>query len=209
MDDASHSITSTTLLGRLRCAPADEAAWREFVDRYGPKIYGWCRKWQLQPADAEDVTQNVLVRLASRLRTFVYDPAQSFRGWLKTLTWHVLSDYMSARRRPGQGSGDPDVARELESIAARDDLMQQLAEDFDREMLEEAQARVQARVGPRRWQAFCLTAYDGLSGAEVARRLDMKVITVFTAKSKVLKLLQKEIRKLEGPDKADEREPSP
>jgi RNA polymerase sigma-70 factor (ECF subfamily) len=204
MDDAFHSLTSSTLLGRLRGAPADQAAWREFVERYGPKIYGWCRKWRLQQADAEDVTQNVLVRLASRLRTFVYDPDQSFRGWLKTVTWHALSDYLSARQRPGQGSGDPDVARELESIAARDDLMQQLAADFDHELLEEAQARVQARVGPGRWQAFCLTAYEGLSGAEVARRLDMNVITVFTAKSKVLKMLQKEIRKLEGPDSARE-----
>jgi RNA polymerase sigma-70 factor (ECF subfamily) len=203
VDKVSHSLTSSTLLGRLRCAPADQAAWQEFVDRYGPKIYGWCRKWRLQQADAEDVTQNVLVRLANRLRTFVYDPDQSFRGWLKTLTWHALSDYMSARQRPGQGSGDPDVARELESIAAREDLVQQLAADFDRELLEEAQARVQAQVGTRRWQAFCLTAYEGLSGAEVASRLDMKVVTVFTAKSKVLKLLQKEIRKLEGPSEDD------
>jgi RNA polymerase sigma-70 factor (ECF subfamily) len=204
MDDVSHSLTSSTLLGRLRTAPADQAAWQEFVDRYGPKIYGWCRKWRLQPADAEDVTQNVLVRLASRLRTFVYDSSKSFRGWLKTVTWHALSDYMSERQRPGQRSSDPDVVRELESVAARADLMQQLAEDFDRELLEEAQARVQARVGPRRWQVFCLTAYDGLSGAEVARRLDMNVITVFSAKSKVLKMLQKEIQQLEGP--ADARD---
>ena len=209
MDDALHSLTSTTLLGRLRCVPADEAAWGEFVERYGPKIYGWCRKWKLQQADAEDITQNVLVRLASRLRTFDYDPGKSFRGWLKTLTWHAVSDYVSSQRRPGQGSGDPNVVRELESVAARADLMQQLAEVFDREMLEEAQARVQARVGPRQWQAFRLTAYEGLSGAEVAHRLDMNVITVFTAKSKVLKLLQKEIRKLEGPDNDDEGNSEP
>jgi RNA polymerase sigma-70 factor (ECF subfamily) len=205
MDDASHSSTSTTLLGRLRCTPADQAAWQEFVERYGPKIYGWCRKWRLQQADAEDVTQNVLVRLAGRLQTFTYDPAQRFRGWLKTLTWHALSDYMSARRRAGQGSGDPEIFRELESVAARADLMEQLHADFDHELLEEAQARVQAQVGPRRWQAFCLTAYQGLSGAQVASRLGMNVVTVFTVKSKVLKLLQKEVRKLEGPDNADER----
>jgi RNA polymerase sigma-70 factor (ECF subfamily) len=144
-----------------------------------------------------------LVRLAALLQTFVYDPARSFRGWLKTLTWHALSDYLSARRRPGQGSGGPDVMAELESIAARTDLVQQLADNFDQELREEAQARVQARVGPRRWLALCLTAYEGLSGAEAARRLDMNVITVFTAKSKVLKLLQKEIRKLDGPADPD------
>ena len=42
MDSAPEAPTSTTLLGRLRHAPADQAAWSEFVDRYGPKIYRWC-----------------------------------------------------------------------------------------------------------------------------------------------------------------------
>jgi RNA polymerase sigma-70 factor (ECF subfamily) len=93
---------------------------------------------------------------------------------------------------------------QLERVAARADLMQHLAAEFDRELLEEAQARVQAQVGPRRWQAFCLTAYEGLSGAEVAERLAMKVVTVFAVKSKVLKLLQKEVQKLERSDNADD-----
>ena len=33
-----------------------------------------------QEADAKDVTQMVLVRLAERMRTFAYDPSKSFRG---------------------------------------------------------------------------------------------------------------------------------
>jgi hypothetical protein len=40
----SDSRTSITLLGRLRQAPAEQAAWSEFVERYGRKIYGWCRR---------------------------------------------------------------------------------------------------------------------------------------------------------------------
>jgi WD40 repeat protein len=55
--------TSPTLLGRLRRSPADQAAWAEFVDRYGPRIYAWCRHWGLQEADAQDVAQAVLHRL--------------------------------------------------------------------------------------------------------------------------------------------------
>src|SRR5437762_7758750 len=80
---ASPSRTSPTLLGRLRTDPADQAAWGEFVARYGPKIYGWCRQWNLQETDAQDVTQNVLFRLLRRLQAFEYDPARSFRGWLR------------------------------------------------------------------------------------------------------------------------------
>ena len=38
------------------------------------KIYSWCRAWRLQDADAQDVTQAVLAKLAVRLRRFAYDP---------------------------------------------------------------------------------------------------------------------------------------
>jgi DNA-directed RNA polymerase specialized sigma24 family protein len=69
--------TSPTLLGRLGHAPADQAAWAEFADRYGRKIYGWCRQWGLQEADAEDVTQQVLLKLADKMRTFILHAARS------------------------------------------------------------------------------------------------------------------------------------
>jgi RNA polymerase sigma-70 factor (ECF subfamily) len=199
MSHDAQSITSITLLGRLQGATPDEMAWREFVNRYGPKIQGWCRKRQLQEADAEDLTQTVLTKLVSRLRTFRYDPSQSFRAWLKTVTLHALADFAAQRHRPGQGSGDPRTLEYLASQEARQDFLAELADEFDRELLEEAKARVQLRVGPAKWQAFCLTAFESLSGEEAARRLGMKVITVYTAKSKVLKLLQEEVTRLECP----------
>ena len=45
--------TSPTLLGRLRRDPKDQAAWSEFVARYGPRIRRWCHGWGLQEADAQ------------------------------------------------------------------------------------------------------------------------------------------------------------
>jgi RNA polymerase sigma-70 factor (ECF subfamily) len=72
MSSESGLRTSPSLLGRLRAAPADEAAWAEFVERYGRVIYDWCRRQRLQEADAEDVTQGVLTKLAVRMRTFRY-----------------------------------------------------------------------------------------------------------------------------------------
>jgi RNA polymerase sigma-70 factor (ECF subfamily) len=70
MEGASGSKTSVTLLGRLRQYPTDQAAWADFVERYGRKIYGWCRHWDLQKADAEDVTQTVLLLLTQKMSTF-------------------------------------------------------------------------------------------------------------------------------------------
>ena len=66
--------TRVTLLERLRHDPANQAAWNEFVGQYGPTLYRWCRGLGLQEADAEDVTQMVLLRLVAKLRTFAYDP---------------------------------------------------------------------------------------------------------------------------------------
>jgi RNA polymerase sigma factor (sigma-70 family) len=195
------SGTRITLLGRLRHDPSNQAAWGEFVEHYGSKIYGWCRKWNLQEADAQDVTQNVLLKLAKKLQEFSYDPTRSFRAWLKTLTHHAWSDFVESQHRPGLGSGDSRVASILQSVEARDDLVKHLEAEFDREILEEAMGRVRLRVAPQTWSAFVLTALEGLSGAEAAARIPMQVAQVFVAKRRVQKMLHEEIAKL---DKAEE-----
>jgi RNA polymerase sigma-70 factor (ECF subfamily) len=190
--------TSATLLARLRQG-TDQSAWAEFVRRYGPLVYRWCRQWRLQEADAEDVTQTVLVKLAQKLRDFSYDPSRSFRAYLKTLAHYAWCDFLEARKRPGAGSGDSAVLQALQGVAAREDLMRRLDEAFDQEVLAEAATRVQARVEPHTWEAFQLAALEGLSGAEAAARLGVKVATVFKARSKVQALLREEVARLERP----------
>jgi RNA polymerase sigma-70 factor (ECF subfamily) len=197
MEPSPSSCTRVSLLVRIQNDPTDQQAWMEFVQRYGPKIHAWARQWRLQHSDAEDVTQNVLLKLATKLRTFAYDPALSFRGWLRTVTQNALSDFLSERRRPGQGSGDSGMLDILETVDARADLESQLSAAFDRELLEEAMARVQARVTAHRWLAFQLTAIEGLSGADAAARLHMKVASVYTAKNQVHKMVQEAVRELE------------
>jgi RNA polymerase sigma-70 factor (ECF subfamily) len=197
MGPRSDSRTSVSLLGRLHRHPADSAAWGEFVQRYGRKIYLWCRGWGLQDADAQDVTQNVLMEIAKKMQTFTYDPARSFRGWLRTLAHAAWCDFLASRPARERGSGDSAVLDLLQSVADRDDLAQQLEEQFDSELLEDATVRVRLRVEPRTWEAFRLLAYEERSGAEVAARLNMKVTAVYLAKSRVQRMLQEEIRKLE------------
>jgi RNA polymerase sigma factor (sigma-70 family) len=200
----SLSRTSVTLLGRLRQQGTDQGAWVEFVRRYGPRICGWCRQWGLQEADAQDIAQDVLVKLAAKLRTFEYDPTRSFRGWLKTLTHHAWRDYVDDRHRNYAGTGQAPW-EQLESHAAGEDLIARLEEEFDRELADEAMARVQVRVAPHTWEAFRLTAMEDMSGADAAARLDMTVAMVFIAKSRVQKMIRAEVERLEGsqptPDK--------
>jgi RNA polymerase sigma-70 factor (ECF subfamily) len=195
MSKEPDSRTPATLLSRLRQDPQDQQAWDEFVRRYRPKIHGWCSAWGLQPADADDVTQNVLVKLAQKMRHFQYDPARSFRAWLRTVTQHAWSDF-TADLQPRAGGGD---LTGLQTLEARGDLAQRLSEEFDQELLEAALESVKGRVAPQTWEAFRLTTMDGLPGAEAGRRLGLLVGTVFVAKHRVQKMLQEEIQRLETP----------
>jgi RNA polymerase sigma-70 factor (ECF subfamily) len=190
--------TRASLLLRLRQGPPDHAAWQEFVSRYGPLIYSWCRHWQVQPADADDVAQEVLLKLAVQLRTFTYDPSRRFRGFLRTVAHHAWSDLIQGWQRAGPASGDSAVAAVLDSVPAREDLATRLETAFDQELLHLASASVRERVEPHTWEAFRLTAVEGCSGAEAAARLGVAVGTVFKAKSKVQKMLREAIERLES-----------
>jgi RNA polymerase sigma-70 factor (ECF subfamily) len=186
--------THASLLERLRGDPADQRAWGEFVDRYAPTLRGWCRRWGLQEADAQDVTQTVLVILAQRMKTFAYDPGGRFRAWLQTVARHAWSAFVDGRRRAPQAGAAGDA---LETVEAREELVRRLEEDFDRELLEAAMGRVRQRVEPHTWEAFRLTAVEQLPGPDVAARLGMKVATVYVARSKVQKLIRAELERLE------------
>jgi RNA polymerase sigma-70 factor (ECF subfamily) len=184
--------TSLTLLERVQKFPADLEAWDEFVRRYHPMIHAWCVKWGLQVSDADDVAQDVVVKLLTAMRTFRYDPARSFHAWLKTVTQHALSQFSAGRRRePGQIGPDIPIAQLVE---ARDDLEQRLESLFDRDLIAIAMRRVEKRAKPVTWGAFRLTALEGLTGQDAAQRLGIPVAHVFVARNRVQKRLQEEIR---------------
>ncbi len=190
--------TRRSLLLRLRQEPDDPAAWAEFVQRYGPLLLAWCSRWGLQTADAEDVTQTVLLKLAQYLRGFEYDPGRRFRSLLKTIAHNAWKDFVSSRQRDVPGTGDSAMLAVLHTVEARDDLAARIESAFDQELLALAQERVRQRVEPRTWEAFRLTAVEGKSGAEAAAELGMRRGAVFQAKSKVQKMLTEEIDRLES-----------
>jgi RNA polymerase sigma factor (sigma-70 family) len=189
--------TRLSLLVRLtRAGPADERAWREFVDYYAPVIYRWCARRGLQDTDAQDVTQQVLLKLATKLPTFNYDPDRSFRAWLRTLTHHAWADFLSGQ--DGGSAGHPSAWAALATAEARDDLLRRIEDEFDLELLERAMAVVRTRVEPATWEAFRLTALEGQTRAAAARRLGKQVATVYVLRSNVQKLLQAAVADLEA-----------
>ena len=190
--------TRITLLGRLRATPNDPAVWSEFVDWYGRNIHAWCTAWGLQESDAEDITQEVFLKLSVQMHGFCYDPKGSFLAWLKTLTRNAWMVYAVKQRKAGRGSGDDSGMQKLTTLEAKKDLAQRLDEAFDQELYKEASNLVRLRVQPRTWEAFELLAIQGHSGDEVAARLKMKVATVFVSRSKVQRMLREELARLEA-----------
>ncbi|HEV3081466.1 MAG TPA: sigma-70 family RNA polymerase sigma factor [Gemmataceae bacterium] len=200
--------TSLTLL-RLLCAPdRDELAWRGFCDRYQPLIDRWCRRWLRQTADVEDVTQNVLGRVFTKIHT--YDPNRGgFRGWLKTVVENAVKDVLRGqRRRPGdRGTGDSDIAKMLQAVA-QPETIDVLAQDLDsnlRRDLDAILARVEQEVEPVTMRAFRLTALEGRPIAEVATELGKSYAAVCMAVNRVKKKLRAEGARL---NEQGEKEPS-
>jgi RNA polymerase sigma-70 factor (ECF subfamily) len=167
-----------------------EAGWNHFVERYGPKIYDWCRlRLRLAPALVDDVAQTVVVNLWRQMRDGLarWDPARGhLHPWLRTVVGNACKDALK-KHRP---------AVELhESDRVCEDFAGQLARD---EVLHLAQQRARARVTDRQWQAFRLLKLEDLSGQEVAAQVGLGVGTVYNYAAHVRQVLQEELERLEG-----------
>ncbi len=198
MGRPDESRTHATLLERVaRSGDRDQEAWARFVDQYGRKVYSWCRRWGLQAADAQDVTQIVLMKLAARMRNFTYDPSRSFRAWLKAVAHNTWKDFVGDLHRADAGLGGGADLERLNSVEAREDLVRGLEEQLDRELLEAAMQNVRGRAADHNWRAFHLTAIEDIPAAEAARRLEIKIARVYAARSAIQQRIAEEYRKLE------------
>src|SRR5262249_30143379 len=106
--------TRPSLLVRIRDLQ-DQQAWREFVQIYGPLVYGFASKRRLKEADAGNHSQEFISAVAGAAGGLNYDPQKGwFRGWLYTVARNKLHDFLLARRRQCQGTGDTKVQTLLE-----------------------------------------------------------------------------------------------
>jgi RNA polymerase sigma factor (sigma-70 family) len=195
MAASDSTVTSMSLLAQIRVEDRDPNAWRMFVNRYGSRIYEWCLSRQLQAADAEDVTQQVLLKLTWRLGEFDNDRTQTFRGWLRRVTENAIIDFLRDRQHREKDAAG--AWRLLELAEARRDLVARLEGAFDLELLDLARRRVQSRVEKQRWQAWEMMSIDQRSAEEVSQQLGMKIPSVYSNRYQVQKLIAAEIEQLE------------
>jgi RNA polymerase sigma-70 factor (ECF subfamily) len=186
--------TRASLLVRLR-NPEDASAWTQFIELYGPLVYGYVRRQGLQDADAADVAQDVFQAVISAVGRLEYDPNRgAFRNWLFTIVRRCLSAWRSKNSGGARGSGGSETRDLLEQIAVSDNDDAEWERAWRHRLFTWACEKVQPSVSASTWQAFWRTAVGGEPGNRVAAELGISVAAVYLARGRVLARLQDSIR---------------
>jgi RNA polymerase sigma-70 factor (ECF subfamily) len=198
MTSTAPPSTNPSLIFRLTRAPQDSVTWEQFVFLYGPALLDWCCKNGVQEADAQDISQEVLLQISRQIQRLVYDPQLSFRGWLRAVVHGAWCDWVKEQSSPKrQMHGVSNSLDSLNHIEARDDLIARLESQYDRELFELAARAVRKLVEPQTWQAFEWQAMNGLSPADVGERLGIKAASALASRYRVTNLLRVQIARLE------------
>jgi RNA polymerase sigma-70 factor (ECF subfamily) len=88
------------------CMNGDSGAWAELVRTHHRRVYGLCYRFTGNPADAEDLTQDVFLKIYSNLASF--DTGRgSLQVWITTMTRNLLVDnFRRTRNLRATGSLD-------------------------------------------------------------------------------------------------------
>ncbi|MFO0954355.1 MAG: sigma-70 family RNA polymerase sigma factor [Isosphaeraceae bacterium] len=177
--------------------PNDTRASGEFDRTYRPLVFAWCRGLGLARDDADELTNDVLLEVARRLRTFCYDPAQSFRGWLHTRTrQRVIDHYRRNGRRPAvEPLGPREDALAAPSPVVTDEDAPETPDPALEERLRHirhVQDRVKRRVNESTWEVFWAVQVEGRPLSEAAQGLGLRYSNAFNACKRVLRMLRAE-----------------
>jgi RNA polymerase sigma-70 factor (ECF subfamily) len=75
-----------------RCVAGDVVAWEEIVQRYNRRIYNICYRFAGSGDDAQDLTQEVFIKMFRTLNTYDVERG-AFMTWVTTITRNLLVDH--------------------------------------------------------------------------------------------------------------------
>ncbi len=149
------------LVSRTRAG--EDAAFAALVGTYQPVVFRWAIALSGDEDDAEDITQEVFVRVHRKLSSFRGDG--SFEGWLYRITRRV------ALRTRHQ-------ARPAVSGTTQDVYLTDPGARVDRQRLIELIVAMSRVLPLRQREVFILCDIEGRTPAEAAAMLDMKDVSV-------------------------------
>jgi RNA polymerase sigma-70 factor (ECF subfamily) len=181
---SSSEETRDSLL--LKVSKGDSDSWSEFVSLYEPLLLSYVLNQGLPRHDANDVVQDVFIKLFRTLPNFKLDRQRGrFRTWLWQVTSTTVVDWW---RKETKGDRIEQAARERlrtlsnpgkEPDAEWDQSYRQRVLDF---VLEQVREKSQ----PRTWACFEQHVLEGRPSAEVGKELDLSPNSVNVNASRVL-----------------------
>jgi RNA polymerase sigma-70 factor (ECF subfamily) len=191
--------TRYSLLARL-AEPADIEAWSQFVELYEQAIFRYSRGRGLQDADAWEVVQKVLLIVHQKIGQWRPNGKRcAFRSWLLTTAHRVCGHAFREFRRRDRAVGGSSMAIRMNDLARDADKVEP-HRDWQRWAFCWAAGLAEREVEPVTWNAFRLTAVEGLSATDTATRLGLKVGTVYTAKCRVIARIRELVHELSRSD---------
>ena len=157
-----------------RCLGGDEAAWEDLVRTHTRRVYSICFRFTSSQTDAQDITQEVFLRVFRTLKSFRAGEG-SFVVWLSRLTRNLLIDHYRRTRMDRATDSIEDrlpVLEERSSAASRTDALV-----AGREASEILQAALR-KLSPDLRETVILRDLEELEYREIAQVLNVPEGTV-------------------------------
>jgi RNA polymerase sigma-70 factor, ECF subfamily len=183
--------TRPSLIARIKNR-ADTESWLGFYQFYQPLLMRYMRRLGLKKQVADDVVQDVFVRLLQSLPTFeLYSKRGRFRTYLWTLTYSALVD--TARRAKARRRVEEEWVKRFHDAgeSERETLDNELEAINREQVLDQVLPIVRARTSPTVWRCFELRVLNDRPAAAIAGELGISTNAVYVYASRVLKTVRK------------------
>lgn len=194
--DSEFPETRASLL--LHVQAGDDTAWHQFVAIYEPIIYRIARKRGFQDADAQDITQRILVSILGAIKRWKKkDESVRFRHWLRRVARNAICNALT-RGPKDRAVGGTSVHCFLEEQVDDDaEITREIELEYRRELYFKAAAIVKSNVSPDTWEVFELTVVQGVPIEEVALQLNKSVGSAYAARGRVMTRLRRLVEEME------------
>ncbi len=186
--------TRDSLLVRLADG-ADHEAWCRFTAIYRPLVYRIARRQGLQDADAQDLTQRVLLSVSKAIERWQEAPKRAkFRTWLHTVARNAVIDQLrTANLVVAEGGTTAQLRLQENADGCVSETELELERDYQREVFRWAARGVRHEFEESTWLAFWLSAVEGKPIPAVAEELGRSVGAVYIARSRVIQRLRDKV----------------
>jgi RNA polymerase sigma factor (sigma-70 family) len=169
----------------------NDAGWQEFYNRYAPAIRRHACASGLSEAEAEDVVQETMLKVAKYLPRFEYNRTVCrFRTWLNQIVNQRIFETIHRRQRGLFPIASLDEIRGVVSSVAMPTGDPVAQAEVERRLLETCLARLRRAVKPRHWQLFEAYAINGHTAEETARLHQSTAANVWMVHHRMVKALR-------------------